>query len=163
MYRWIIQSVHCNCTTVSSSRIFSRRVHCESPGTSDACSVDFSRKINHRGEYSNWTALHINPGLQINFFSRDPLESRPQCGFGQNGLCKILFSKNLDTKILITHDLGTRFLDPPNRHGLDDDRAVLSCGARSDVTMSLWKTAERGRLRPDTPGPPDSREPALSL
>src|ERR1700693_4820859 len=79
------------------------------------------------------------PGLQIKFVSRDPLESRTQCGFRQSGLCKILFSKNLDTKILITDDLGTRLLASPNRHGLDHDRAILNCGARSDGSKYLLK------------------------
>ncbi len=44
-------------------------------------------------------------GLQINFFASDPLEVRAQSRFSQSGLCKIWFSKNLDTKILITDDL----------------------------------------------------------
>jgi hypothetical protein len=84
--------------------------------------------------------------LQINFFSRDPLEIRAQSGFRESGLCKIWFSKNLDTKILITHDLGARHLASPNCHGLDHCRAVLNCGTRSDVTMRLWKTVEDERF-----------------
>jgi hypothetical protein len=59
-----------------------------------------------------------------------------------------------------------------DRHGLDHDRASLMGGARSDVTMGLWKSlraGERydqatlvapGRLRPDTAGPLD---PSASL
>ena len=46
----------------------------------------------------------------MNFFSSDPLGNRAQRGFRQRGLCKIWFSKNLDTKILKTGDLETRFL-----------------------------------------------------
>jgi hypothetical protein len=43
------------------------------------------------------------------FFSREAVESLAQSRFPQSGLCKIWFSKNLDTKILITDDLATRF------------------------------------------------------
>ena len=59
---------------------------------------------------------------------------------------KSCFSKNLDTKILTTEDLGSRLLGSPNRHCLDYDRAELNCGARSDVTMKVWKPGERERL-----------------
>jgi len=43
------------------------------------------------------------------FFSREAVEIGIQRGFRQIGPCKIWFSKNLDTKILITDDLVTRF------------------------------------------------------
>jgi hypothetical protein len=57
-------------------------------------------------------------------FFADPAESLAQRGFRKNGLCKTLFSKNLDTKILITNGLARQVSRWADRHCLDHDRAI---------------------------------------
>src|SRR5258708_1194040 len=76
----------------------------------------------------------------IKFIFADRVGSLVQRGFRKSGLCKILFSKNLDTKILITNRLAGQVSRWADRHCLDHDRAIRIRGARSDVTMGLWKT-----------------------
>ena len=104
-------------------------------------SVNFSREINSSGVGGTGQFLRISPDYR-SIFLRDPLESRAQSWFRQSGLCKIWFSKDLDLKILITNDLRARLLASPNCHGLDHCCAALNCGARSNVTMMLWKSEE---------------------
>jgi hypothetical protein len=54
----------------------------------------------------------------------DPAGSLVQRGFRKSGLRKILFSKNLDTKILGTKSLAGPVSRWANRHCLDHDRAI---------------------------------------
>src|SRR5271155_4475805 len=52
---------------------------------------------------------------------------------------KIRMSKNLETKICETEDLGRHDLSPSNRHGFAHDRATSIAQTRSDVTGAVWK------------------------
>ncbi len=65
-------------------------------------------------------------------------------GVSAQGVCKIFDQKNLDPKIFQTKDLGTgrRLVVRPSRPrpGL---RGFFG-GARSDVTMGVWKTSGLG-------------------
>jgi hypothetical protein len=55
-------------------------------------------------------------------------------------VCKILMSKSLEVKILRTKNLGRRYARCAYRLGLGHDRAGSVGGARSDVTLGLWKS-----------------------
>jgi hypothetical protein len=60
----------------------------------------------------------------MKFFLLIRAESLAQRGFRQSGLRKILFSKNLDTKILITNGLAGQVSRWADRHCLDHDRLI---------------------------------------
>jgi hypothetical protein len=85
--------------------------------------VEFSIKNKYLAETCETDGLGRSGGLRIKFFSVDPAESLVQYGFRKSGLCKILFSKNLDTKILRTNSLASQVSRWADRHCLDDDRA----------------------------------------
>src|SRR5712691_8929065 len=78
-------------------------------------------------------------GFRLKNIFSDPAESLVQCGFRESGLCKILLSKNLDIKILITNGLAGQVSRWADRHCLDYDYATSIRGTRSDVTGWLWK------------------------
>jgi len=79
----------------------------------------------------------------MKFFLPNPAESLVQRGFCKSGLCKILFSKNLDTKILRTNSLAAQVSRWADRHCLDHDRAIWIVRARSDVTVGVWKSEDQ--------------------
>jgi hypothetical protein len=79
-------------------------------------------------------------GSRSKFYSSDTPETSAQRGFLQNVFCKILLPKNLDLKILRTNNLERQDLASIDRHCLDYDCAIADWGARSDVTMRLWRT-----------------------
>ncbi len=81
-------------------------------------------------------------GFRIKNIFVDPAEILVQCGFRKSGLPKILFSKNLDTKILITNRLAGQVSRWADRHCLDHDRANWIWSARSDVTVGVWKSED---------------------
>ena len=102
-----------------------------------------------RGAFCEKSVLGSEADLARYFFYCDAAESLDWCGFRENGFCKILFSKNLDTKILITNRLGGGDSGSPDRHVLGHDRAIRIAGAGSDVTRGLWKTITEAKLWTD--------------
>jgi len=75
----------------------------------------------------------------------DTAETLVQRGFRKSGLRKILLSKNLDIKILITNRLAGQVSRWADRHCLDHDRAIriwaqgqISQGAVEKVEMAAW-------------------------
>jgi hypothetical protein len=111
--------------------------------------VEFSLKINLGRSRRIQTGYAEQPDSGLKKISRSG-ESLAQRGFRQSGLRKILFSKNLDTKILITNRLAGQVSLWADRHCLDHDRAIRIRGARSDVTMGLWKSFELVKLGGDS-------------
>jgi hypothetical protein len=63
-------------------------------------------------------------GFQIKFIFVDPPETLVRRGFRKSGLRKILFSKNLDIKILRTNRLAGAISHWADRHCLDHDCAI---------------------------------------
>jgi hypothetical protein len=111
--------------------------------------VDFCTKIKFGEHLARKAFWGLRGGSRVIFLfrcRRKPCWAR----VSGNGCRKILFSKNLDTKILITNDLSWRdsILD---RHCLDHDRASSMTGARSDVTRGLWKIIEPGLFHGRSP------------
>jgi hypothetical protein len=67
--------------------------------------VEFSSKINIGREQRN-RAASPDQWISDEIFFVNPAETPVPRGFCKSGLCKILFSKNLDIKILRTNSLA---------------------------------------------------------
>ena len=101
--------------------------------------VDFCTKIKFGGHLASrafWPQRRIWRDIFLLRCRRKPCWAR----ISENGSRKILFSKNLDTKILITKDFGWPDSISLDRHCLDHDGATSMASARADVTRGLWKS-----------------------
>jgi hypothetical protein len=72
--------------------------------------------------------------------------------------CKIPMSKSLDAKFFRMNDFWAQRFGLCHRCGLDHHCADFICGARSDVTMGLWKSLGVARVSAPSRsgGPQDS-------
>jgi hypothetical protein len=85
--------------------------------------VEFSNKINSGWKRRNLAGSADKPDFGLIFFA-DPAETLVPRGFRKSGLRKILFSKNLDIKILRTDSLAGDLSRWADRHCLDHDCAI---------------------------------------
>jgi hypothetical protein len=86
--------------------------------------VDLSPKIKCRCHLPESGGLGKPPDRQINLFLAMPPKVLLRAAFAESGFRKIWFSKNLDTKILTTKNLGRHDGFSLDRHCLDHDYAI---------------------------------------